>query len=108
MSAGLASRLSGLRCEGGLILVFSLGVSVGILSILYQSKSEKNGCHPLLWRAARRYTSDIKTAEEEEGVPSMLPQRPSPTERHDSRARAKTIYGAIAGKLDPSRKGKVL
>ena len=38
----------------------------------------------------------------------MLPQRPSPTERHDSRARAKTIYGAIAGKLDPGLKGKVI
>ena len=67
-----------------------------------------NGCHPLLWRAARLYTSDIKTAKEEEGMLSMLPQRPSPTERHDSRARAKTIYGAIAGKLDPSLKGKVI
>jgi hypothetical protein len=38
----------------------------------------------------------------------MRPQRLSPTERHDSRARAKAIYETIKGKLDASLKGKVI
>jgi hypothetical protein len=32
----------------------------------------------------------------------------SPTERHDSRARAKVIYDSIKGKLESSFKGKIL
>jgi clan AA aspartic protease len=32
----------------------------------------------------------------------------SPTERHDSRARARVIYDGIKGRLDPSFKGKIL
>jgi hypothetical protein len=32
----------------------------------------------------------------------------SPTERHDSRVRARAIYERIKGKLEPSFKGKIL
>ncbi len=38
-----------------------------------------------------------------------MPQQPLlPAERHDSRARAKTIYGRVAEKLEPSFKGKIV
>lgn len=38
----------------------------------------------------------------------MQPQKLSPTERHDLRARARTIYEAIRDRLEPSLKGKIV
>ena len=38
----------------------------------------------------------------------MHDQSLSPTERHDLRARARTIYETIRGTLEPSLKGKIV